>query len=205
MALRRLRQSGSYRVAGLLTTVARENGHVGMHGVSSALIAEQARSLNLALERVPIPAGANNAAYEAAMAGAFALYRKNSCVTMAFGDLFLEDIRDYRDALLARHGMAALYPVWGENTRTFIEEFVAVGFKAVICSVDLARLDISFAGREINNALLRDLPPTIDPCGENGEFHNFVHGGPDFSFPIVLSMGGAEARGDLGYRELSLA
>jgi uncharacterized protein (TIGR00290 family) len=202
VALYELQRSGRYRVVGLMTTVAREDGRIGMHGVGRELLARQARALDLPLHEVAIPAGASNVAYEAALAEAFAVHRDAGCTTVAFGDLFLEDIRAYRDGLMARLGMAPVYPVWGRETHGFADAFIAAGFKATVCSVDLARLDISFAGRPIDANLLADLPAGVDPCGENGEFHSFVHDGPNFREPVALSVGARRAEGGFGYCDL---
>jgi uncharacterized protein (TIGR00290 family) len=123
------------------------------------------------------------------MAEALVEVRAHGVETMAFGDLYLEDIRAYRDRMMAENGMGAVYPVWGRDTRAFVHDFVAAGFKAVIVCVDTARLDASFAGRAIDADLLADLPPGVDPCGENGEFHTFVYDGPNFARPVDIVIG----------------
>lgn len=202
MALYELQRLGQRPIVSLLTTVQRDDGRIGIHRVRGDLLARQAEALQLPLHEVSIPAGANNAAYEAALSAAFAIHRAKGCRTVAFGDVFLEDIRAYRDALAARHGMAAIYPVWGRDTRALVGDFIAAGFKAVICSVDLQKLDLSFAGREIDGDLLAALPPMVDPCGENGEFHTFVYDGPNFRQPVMLQAGERTAQGAFGYCEL---
>jgi len=189
VALYELQRSGDYEVAGLMTTVTRDYDRISMHGVRRSLLARQARSLGLPLHEVFIPAGASNADYEAAMAEALVEIRAQGVETMAFGDLYLEDIRAYRDRMMAENGMDAVYPVWGRDTHAFIGDFVAAGFKAVIVCVDLAQLDASFAGRVIDAELLADLPPGIDPCGENDEFHTFVYDGPNFAQAVGITIG----------------
>jgi uncharacterized protein (TIGR00290 family) len=189
VALYELQRSGDYEVVGLMTTVTRDYDRISMHGVRRTLLARQAQSLGLPLHEVFIPAGASNADYEAAMAEALVEVRAQGVETMAFGDLYLEDIRAYRDRMMAENGMDAVYPVWGRDTRAFVRDFVAAGFKAVIVCIDIAQLDASFAGRVIDAELLADLPPGVDPCGENGEFHTFVHDGPNFTQPVDIVIG----------------
>jgi uncharacterized protein (TIGR00290 family) len=124
---------------------------------------------------------------------------------VAFGDLYLEDIRAYRDRMMAANGMSALYPVWGRDTRAFIGDFIAAGFKAIIVCVDTAQLDASFAGRAVDADLLSALPPGVDPCGENGEFHTFVFGGPNFAQPLDISIGERITRGAFCFCDLTSA
>ncbi|WP_454885646.1 Dph6-related ATP pyrophosphatase [Sphingomonas oryzagri] len=202
VALDELLRSPDHEVVGLITTVTRDYDRISIHGVRRILLAQQAEALGLPLHEVFIPAECSNDAYEAAMAEALARYCEAGCITVAFGDLFLADIRAYRDALMARNGMATLYPVWGRDTRTFVERFEDTGFRAVISCVDLDRLDASFAGRFIDRALLADLPPGVDPCGENGEFHSFVFDGPCFTRPVPIVPGASVTRGRFCFRDL---
>jgi uncharacterized protein (TIGR00290 family) len=189
VALHTLQAAGEHQIAALLTTVTRDYDRISMHGVRRALLQQQAEALGLPLHEVFIPAGASNDDYEAAMAEALAVHRAQGIEVVAFGDLFLEDIRAYRDRMMAKNQLSALYPVWGRDTGAFITDFIDAGFKAVIVCVDLAVLDASFAGRPIDSALLRALPPGVDPCGENGEFHTFVFDGPNFARPVDFSIG----------------
>jgi uncharacterized protein (TIGR00290 family) len=189
MALHEVQRSGDHTVVGLMTTVTRDYDRISMHGVRRTLLARQAQSLGLPLQEVFIRAGASNADYEAAMAEALAETRAHGVETMAFGDLYLEDIRTYRDRMMAENGMTALYPVWGRDTRAFVRDFIEGGFKAVIVCVDTAQLDAAFAGRIVDGDLLADLPPGVDPCGENGEFHTFVFDGPNFARPVDIVIG----------------
>jgi uncharacterized protein (TIGR00290 family) len=189
VALQELRQSPGYSVAALLTTVTRDYDRISMHGVRRVLLERQAASLGLPLHEVFINKDATNQEYEAKMEEAFSLYRERGTRRVAFGDLFLEEIRVYRDQFLARHNMRALYPVWGRDTTRFIREFIGLGFKAVVTCVDGKVLDSSFAGMMIDEDFLSALPTHVDPCGENGEFHTFVFDGPIFKEAVRLSVG----------------
>jgi uncharacterized protein (TIGR00290 family) len=189
LALRELLQSPDYRVAALLTTVTRDYGRVQMHGVRRALLERQAAALGLPLHEVFIDRGATNEEYEAKMGEALALYRERGIERVAFGDLFLEEIRVYREQFLARHNVRGLYPVWGRDTTELVREFIGLGFKAVITCVDGKVLEPSFAGMVIDDDFLSALPPHVDPCGENGEFHTFVFDGPVFKEAVRLSVG----------------
>ena len=160
-----------------------------MHGVRRVLLEKQATSLGLPLHQILISKGASNEEYEAKMVEAFSEYRGKGIDSVIFGDLFLEDIRAYREQFLARNNMRGFFPVWKRDTATFIREFLDLGFRAVVTCVDSKVLDQSFAGRLIDESFLSSLPPQVDPCGENGEFHSFVFDGPDFSAPVKFSLG----------------
>jgi uncharacterized protein (TIGR00290 family) len=205
VALHELQRSDRYEIAALLTTVTRDYDRISMHGVRRELLARQAEALGVPLHEVFIPAGASNEDYEAAMAEALGVHRARGVDTVAFGDLFLEDIRAYRDRMMAQNQMSALYPVWARDTRAFIGDFIEAGFKAVIVCVDLAVLDSSFAGRAIDAELLSALPAGVDPCGENGEFHTFVFDGPNFSLPVDISLGERVTRGSFCFCDLAPA
>jgi uncharacterized protein (TIGR00290 family) len=189
LALREIQRQPDLRLEALLTTVTRDFDRISMHGVRRTLLERQAACLGLPLHQVFIPKGASNDAYEAAMAEALSGYRQRGIDTVAFGDLFLEDIRAYREQLLASQGMTGLYPVWSRNTADLIREFIGAGFKTVVVCVDPARLDPSFAGRVIDEDFLEQLPKQVDPCGENGEFHTFVFDGPLFKQPVRFACG----------------
>ncbi len=195
MALAELRAGGARSVVALLTTVTEGYDRVSMHGVRLALLSRQAEALGLPLHVVSIPQTAGNSVYEARMEAAFAQFRPRGVTAIAFGDLFLADVRRYREEWLARTGMTPIFPLWRRNTRALARRFVDQGFRAVLTCVDTRVLDPSFAGRTFDHALLTDLPPTVDPCGENGEFHTFVVGGPIFRWDIAF------ARGDVVQRE----
>lgn len=202
VALHELRRSPNYRVAALLTTVTRDYDRISMHGVRRVLLERQAASLGLPLHEVFITKDATNQEYEAKMGEALALYRERGVGRVAFGDLFLEDIRAYREQFLTRHRMKGLYPVWRRDTTEFIREFIGLGFKAVVTCVDGKVLDSSFAGMMIDEDFLSALPPHVDPCGENGEFHTFVFDGPIFKEAVRLSVGEKVARDSFWFCDL---
>ena len=160
-----------------------------MHGVRRELLERQAAALGLPLHQVFISKDATNQEYEARMGEAFSAYREQGISSIVFGDLFLQDIRNYREQFLAQHKMLGLFPVWKRDTSRFIKDFIALGFKALTTCVDSSVLDQSFAGRLIDEGFLSSLPETVDPCGENGEFHSFVFDGPNFAAPVKLSRG----------------
>ncbi len=189
MALHALRQRPDISVEALLTTVTAEYARISMHGVRRALLLEQAHALSLPLKEVLITPGADNAQYEARMGAVLAEAMAQGVSGCAFGDLFLEDIRAYRDRQLARIGMEALYPVWGQDTRALLQEFLDLGFQTVIVCVDPRKLSPDFVGRVIDRAFFAELPQGVDPCGENGEFHTFVFDGPIFRKPVAFSVG----------------
>ncbi len=194
LALDRLRQDDRYEVVALLTTITREYDRVSMHGVRRSLLEAQAAALGYPLVPVFIPANASNQAYEAAMQETLTLYRARGVQAVAFGDIFLADIRRYREERLAAVGLRGLFPLWDQDTRQLAAEFLARGFRAVICCVDSQALDGRLVGREFDAAFLADLPPGVDPCGENGEFHSFVYAGPLFRWPVALRRGAVVVR-----------
>jgi uncharacterized protein (TIGR00290 family) len=202
MALQAMLAEPAYRVEALLTTITRDFDRISMHGVRVSLLERQAESLGVKLEKIFIAKGASNADYEAATGSVLDAYRARGTTTVAFGDLFLEDIRAYRDRLLAEHAMTALYPIWGTDTAALIRTFIAGGFKTVVVCVDPKRLDPSFAGRVIDEQFLSDLPPGVDPCGENGEFHTFVFDGPIFRAPIKFDRGEVVCRDGFWFCDL---
>jgi uncharacterized protein (TIGR00290 family) len=202
LALRELRAAPSIRVEALLTTVTRDFERISMHGVRRALLERQAASLGLRLHEVAISQDAGNDEYETQFGRALSEFRARGIGTVAFGDLFLEDVRAYRDRLLAAHGVTGIYPIWGRDTAALIREFVAAGFRAVVVCVDPTRLDPAFVGRIIDEAFLADLPPHLNPCGENGEFHTFVFDGPLFKTPVAFSLGDIVCRDSFWYCDL---
>ena len=202
LALHELLASPDIRVEALLTTVTRDYGRISMHGVRTGLLERQAESLGLPLQQVFISKGATNAEYENAMAEALAAFRDRGIDTVAFGDLFLEDIKAYRDRFLARHGMTGIYPIWQRHTGSAIRDFLAAGFKTIITCVDPRQLDPAFAGRIIDEQLLSELSSSCDPCGENGEFHTFVFDGPTFEKPVRFMKGEIVCRDSFWFCDL---
>jgi uncharacterized protein (TIGR00290 family) len=194
MALGELGRSGGFEIAALLVTVTEGYDRVSMHGVRRALIERQAESLGLPLHEVFIPPECVNETYEARMKEALERWRREGVRRVAFGDLFLEEVRSYRERNLARLDMQGLFPVWGRDTRELARGFIRGGFKAVLVCVDTAQVAAEFAGRMYDEELLRDLPATADPCGENGEFHSFVFDGPLFRAPVAFERGEVVAR-----------
>ena len=180
----------------------RDYDRISMHGVRRELLEEQAASLGLPLHQVFISKDASNDEYEMKMGEALAKYRDRGIDSIVFGDLFLEDIRAYREKFLARHKMRGLFPVWKRDTSFFIREFIELGFRAVITCVDSRILDQSFAGRTIDEELLLSLPQHVDPCGENGEFHTFVFDGPSFAAPVKFLLGDTVLRDSFWFCDL---
>ncbi len=187
-ALHVLREQG-VEVAGLLTTISDSFDRVTMHAVRLDLVRAQAEAVGLPLLEVRIPSPCPNEAYEAAMAEALAAAREQDTLAVAFGDLFLEDVRRYREERMAGTGLRALFPLWGRPTRELAEEMLAAGQKAVLTCVDPRVLPRELAGRPFDASLLRDLPPGVDPCGENGEFHSFAWDGPAFHHAVPVRTG----------------
>ncbi len=195
LALWTLRREQAREPSALITTVTDAYGRVSMHGVRRELIAAQAEAAGIALVEVAIPVGCTNELYDARMTAAFASARLCDVEEFAFGDLFLEDIRAYREERLAATGRRGLFPLWQRDTAALAREFIAAGFEAILVCVDPARLDRSFAGRAFDEQLLADLPANVDPCGENGEFHTFVHAGPVLARPVGCEVGETVERG----------
>lgn len=189
LMLRRLLGDARYEVAGLLTTVNEGYQRIVMHGVRETLLDIQAAALGLPLLKVYLPQAADNAAYEARMAAALQDARTQGVMHVAFGDIFLADVRAYRENQLARLEMKGVFPLWGDASDALAREFIASGHRAVLTCVDGEQLDGGFAGRDFDQALLDALPAGADPCGENGEFHTFVYAGPLFNAPIRFSPG----------------
>lgn len=189
MAMHALQARSDVRVAALLTTVTEGYDRVSMHGVRRTLLRQQAESLRLPLHEVLIPPQCVNPIYQSRMEDAMLLYRQQGVRKVAFGDIFLEDLRIYREKNLARVGMEALFPIWKRDTRELIRTFHSEGFRAISVCIDGKILDPSFVGRELDESFFRDLPPSVDPCGENGEFHTFVFAGPLFHHPIPFTTG----------------
>ncbi len=188
-ALELLRRQGEHRVEGLVTTVNGQNGRVAMHGTRRELLDLQAAAVGLPATVVELPWPCSNAIYEARFGEAVAAARDAGVEAIAFGDLFLEDVRDYRGRQLAGTGLEPLFPLWGRDTSVLASEMVAGGLEAVITCVDTRQLDARFSGRRFDAELVSELPSSVDPCGERGELHTFVCAGPMFSEPVRVRRG----------------
>jgi uncharacterized protein (TIGR00290 family) len=187
----------------LITTVTDAYERISMHGVRRSLLALQAAAVGLRLVEVEIPAACTNEIYERRMEQAFASEPLCGVDAVAFGDLFLEDVRAYREDRLATAGKRAYFPLWHRDTAGLAREFIAAGFEAILVCVDPAKLDRSFAGRRFDRRLLDDLPTGVDPCGENGEFHTFVFAGPILSAPLTIQIGETVERDGFVFTDLT--
>lgn len=202
MALHQLLLRDDIRVVALLTTITDGYERVSMHGVRRGLLERQAKSIGLPLHEVRIPPQCINPVYETRMEEALLVHYDAGVRTVAFGDIFLEDLRTYRENNLARIGMTALFPIWKRNTRQLIRDFHAARFRSVAVCIDGKILDRSFAGRELDSSFFQDLPSEVDPCGENGEFHTFVFDGPIFQSSIPVRIGEVIERDSFIYCDL---
>lgn len=189
MALHKLLQDTEYRVKGLFSTTSAGSGRLPVHEVKSDLIRRQAREAGLPLHEVQVPDGATNEAYEAIMHREFESLKKQGIHTIAYADLLLEDIKAYRDEILARTGMNGLYPLWKKDTSEVAAKFIDNGFQAIVTTVDSEKLPADMAGKCFNKNFIESLPEGVDPAGENGEFHTFVFNGPIFKNPIPVKKG----------------
>jgi uncharacterized protein (TIGR00290 family) len=188
-ALHVLRQSGGHEVTGLFTTVNVTFGRVAMHAVRVELLRQQAQAVGLPLCLIEIPYPCSDEQYAAAMADFVARARNDGVQCMAFGDLYLQDVRRYREERMQGTGIEAVFPLWEKPTRPLLEEMLANGLRACLTCVDPRVLPAEFAGRELTPTLSEAMPPSIDPCGENGEFHTFAFDGPMFTQPLDIEMG----------------
>ena len=203
LALARLRASGRWDVRALLAAFIEGEDALVMHEVPERLVALQASSLGIPLVGMRVPRAPANAVYEERLAAALAPLKALGVRHVAFGDLFLEDIKAYRDALMARLGFDPVYPLWGADTREMAASFVRDGYRGVTVCVDATRLGPEWSSREMNAAFFAALPAAVDPCGEHGEFHSFVYDGPGFAYPIRFEPGATNARGGFHYAALT--
>jgi uncharacterized protein (TIGR00290 family) len=197
-----LRQQGDCEIVGLVTTINEAFDRVAMHAVPTPLLERQAAAAGVPLWKVAIPHPCSNAEYESAMRGLIERARGAGVSRMAFGDLFLEDIRAYREQQLADTGLTPLFPLWQRPTRPLALEMISGGLAAVLTCVDPRALPPSFAGRRFDRDLLGDLPPDVDPCGERGEFHTFACAGPMFAAPIPVTVGEVVERDGFAFADL---
>jgi uncharacterized protein (TIGR00290 family) len=205
MAVYELLKSGQYEIVALLVSISEEYRRISHHGVREILLDQQAEALGIPLEKIYLPSGGShpctNEIYEQIMGNALAKFQARGVQTVAFGDLFLEDLRAWREANLAKAGMRGVFPVWKRDTTQFAREVIAMGFKAFISCVE-GKVGPGFVGRPFDAEFLRDLPPGIDPCGEFGEFHSFVYDGPIFHRPVPVRVGETVIRDGRYYADL---
>jgi uncharacterized protein (TIGR00290 family) len=199
------RRAGELEIVGLITTVTETFARVSMHGVRQELLERQAEALGLPLYPVLIPFPCPNAIYEERMGQMVARLRAEGVSRIVFGDLYLEDIRSYREEKLRGTGMRPVFPLWGRATRDLAHEMIASGLRATIVAVGPRKLAGEFAGRSFDENLLRELPAGVDPCGENGEFHTFVSDGPMFRHPIAVRVGAVVERDGFVFADLEPA
>lgn len=200
-----LKKRNEYEIAGLLTTFNGDADRVAMHGVRRELVKAQAEAAGIPLWEIDLPWPCSNQDYESAMLKTCEKALVSGIECVAFGDLFLTDIREYREKQLRGAGLQPVFPVWGSPTRALAEEMIASGLRAKLTCIDTQQINADFAGREFNRKLLSELPAPADPCGENGEFHSFVYAGPMFSKPVPVEVGEVVVRDQFAYADLLLA
>lgn len=188
LALYRLIQSGEWEIDSLLTTVNEELGRTSIHGVRESLLEEQAKSMNIPVRKIHIPAKCTNEVYEQIMSKAVEQIIQDGVTHMMFGDIHLQDVKEYREKMLKNTSLEAVFPIWGEKPEDLVNEFLKLGFKTVVTCVDGQQLDPSFVGRVIDEEFIAKLPEHVDVCGENGEFHTFVFDGPLFKNRIQFDV-----------------
>lgn len=189
LMLHEIARGGEWEAAALVCMIKGKENRISMHGVPVELLERQAQALRLPVVKAIV---SPDMPYEAALEKAISPFRAQGVTHIAYGDLFLADIRAYREKLHARIGLECLFPVWMRDTAAFAQDFLAAGYKAIVTCVDARKLAIDFAGRAFDAAFLRDLPASVDPCGENGEFHTFVHAGPLFREPVAFTASAPE-------------
>lgn len=189
LALNRIRKEGRYEVVSLLTTCNEHFQRVSMHGVRLELLERQAQSIGLPLEKVYVSQRSSNDEYQRKMSACLSAHQARGVTACAFGDIFLEDLKRWREDNLAHIGMRGIFPIWKEGSSDLMREFFALGFGTVICCVNDAYLDETAVGRNIDEEFIRSLPANVDPCGENGEFHSFAFAGPVFQAPVKFKVG----------------
>jgi uncharacterized protein (TIGR00290 family) len=203
--LHTLQQRAEFEIAGLLTTFNQEADRVAMHGVRRSLVEQQAAAARLPLWAIPLPWPCSNEQYESLMAETCAKAVTQGIEGIAFGDLFLEDVRAYRIKQMAGTGLEPLFPIWGMPTEALAREMIASGLKAILTCIDTRKLEASFAGRRFDTDFLSSLPDGADPCGENGEFHSFVYAGPMFESEIAVVPGETVVRDQFAFADLTPA
>jgi uncharacterized protein (TIGR00290 family) len=189
LALHEILKTNRYEVLELLTTVTQDYDRISIHGVRRVLLEQQARSLGFPLEKMFVPKGVSDADYESILLKTLNKHKTNGVLSVVFGDIFLEDVRKYRESILSKVDMKGIFPLWKKGSRQLARTFIDLGFKAVITVVDSKVLNKEFVGREYDAQFLVTLPANVDPCGENGEFHSFVYEGPIFRQKIFFTKG----------------
>ena len=189
LALDRVRRSGAYEVRALITTVNAQFHRVSMHGVREELIDLQSEAIGIPVHKMYVGGRGSNDDYVPALRAALESFKKRGITNVIFGDIFLEDLRQWRESLLAGIGVTGVFPLWQEDTRALAQEFIDRRFKAIICCTNDAHLTQSHVGRSLDSAFIRELPAGVDPAGENGEYHSFVHDGPIFRWPVAVEIG----------------
>jgi uncharacterized protein (TIGR00290 family) len=194
-----------YKIQALISTITENYNRVSIHGIREEILMEQVNSIGLPLHLIHIPNNCVNEEYEKIMLENLTFYKGEGIKYVGFGDIFLEDIRAYREKNLQKLQMKGLFPLWKQDTKSLINEFIDLGFKAIIVCVNLELMDVSFLGYEIGQEFLNRLPKGVDFCGENGEFHTFVYDGPIFKKPLKMNKGEVVVRGQLAYLDLWIA
>lgn len=189
LALHHVLKENEFEVVTLMTSVNAELERISMHGVHKNLLQRQVEAIGLPLSIMSIPGEVTMPEYDQLMSEKMEGFRKQDITHSIFGDIFLEDLKAYREKRLAEAGFKGHFPLWKKNTADLVREFIDLGFKTMLVSVDGSKLDKSFAGQIIDHDLLKELPKTVDPCGENGEFHSFVFDGPIFEHPVIFEKG----------------
>ncbi|EQB92735.1 diphthine--ammonia ligase [Elizabethkingia anophelis] len=189
MALYNILNNKNYKVEGLLTSVNAANQRISMHGVSGEMLVKQAESIGLPLTKINLPEASGMTAYENIMEQTLSSFTEQGIETSVFGDIFLEDLRKYREQQLEKIGWKAVFPLWKKDTRNLVYEFLELGFRTRICCINKQYLDSDFLGCDLDEYLIDKLPENVDPCGENGEFHTFVYAGPVFQNNLSIKNG----------------
>ncbi len=189
LALYKILEQKEYQIETLLTTVSEEHNRISMHGVRYDLLVEQAKAIQLPLSAIRLPNLPSMSSYDDIMEREMNHYKSKGITTSIFGDIFLEDLKTYRENQLARVGLKAHFPLWKRDTKELLNEFIDLGFKTILVCINAELLPKEFAGRIIDKDFINDLPDNVDPCGENGEFHTFVFDGPIFKKPVEFELG----------------
>ena len=202
ISLYEIQKGGKYEILALLTTITDGYDRVSLHGVPRTLVEQQAQSLGLPIEEVFISKACSNEEYESKMERILTKFKQDGISSVVFGDIFLEDVRKYREENLSKLGMKGIFPIWGRDTTELRSSFIALGFQAIVTCVDLKVMDKRFVGRMLNEHFFAELPPNVDPGGENGEFHSFVFDGPIFKERIAYTLGESVLRDSFYFCDL---